>query len=67
MNMNNIQRSLDAFAETDLSRLSDEQIHIWENLHIVAHAALSELEENGTIDFLLIKNPNVRSWWEENK
>lgn len=33
---------------------------------LLRHAVM-ELEQQGTLDFLLIKDPALRTWWEENK
>ena len=33
----------------------------------VAKGAMSSLDEQGILEFLLIKDPVIRKWWEENK
>ena len=33
----------------------------------VAFAALTNMNEQGVIEFLLIKDPVIRKWWEENR
>ena len=44
-----------------------EQENALNTISHVAFAALTNLNEQGIIEFLLIKDQAVRAWWEENK
>ena len=53
-----LEDSLDAYSSRE---------DIFDTMKHVAKGAMGSMNEQGVIEFLLIKDPVIRKWWEENQ